>query len=71
MLFPFIEEDSKDKGKLYKPTSKLIGLSEPLSTKPKTKEINDVKESKEKGILKKEKKKSNLEIFKEELRAYV
>lgn len=71
IIFVPLEEDAKDKGKLYKPTSKLASLVESFSTKPKAKENKETKESKEKGLLKKEKKKSNLEMFKEELRAYV
>jgi len=57
------KEDTKDKGKLYKPTSKLASLAESFSSKQK------VKESKDKILRKSEKKKSNLEMFKEELRA--
>ena len=60
----FSEEDTKDKGKLYKPMSKLASLAESFASKPK------VKESKDKILRKSgEKKKSNLEMFKEELRA--
>jgi len=63
------KEDTKEKGKLYKPTSKLAALAETFSTKPK-KEAKDVKESKESKTPKRtEKRKSNLELFKEELRA--
>lgn len=62
-FFSFSEEDTKDKGKLYKPTSKLASLAESFSSKQK------VKESKDKILRKSEKKKSNLEMFKEELRA--
>lgn len=58
------KEDTSDKGKLYKPTSKLT-LPESSSPKLKTKS----KESKDKNEKRKEKKKSNLEMFKEELRA--
>ena len=43
--------------------SKLASLAESFATKPK------VKESKDKLLRKNEKKKSNLEMFKEELRA--
>jgi hypothetical protein len=59
------EEDTKDKGKLYKPVSKLTA-TESSSAKPK---LLETKESKDKNLLKKDKKKSNLEMFKEELRA--
>ena len=59
----FTEEDTKDKGKLYKPMSKLASLAESFATKPKAKELKD------KILRKSEKKKSNLEMFKEELRA--
>lgn len=62
------KEDAKDKGKLYKPTSKLASLAESFSTRPKPNDTKDIKESKDKSLLKKEKKKSNLEMFKEELR---
>jgi hypothetical protein len=68
-FYLFSEEDTKEKGKLYKPTSKLAALAETFSTKPK-KEVKDVKESKESKTPKRtEKRKSNLELFKEELRA--
>lgn len=66
-VFVNLEEDTKEKGKLYKPTSKLASLAETFSSKPKPKETKE--SSKDKGLLKKDKKKSNLEIFKEELRA--
>ena len=71
--FSFAEEDTKDKGKLYKHTSKLASLAESFSTKPGSKTSSTIKsepkESKDKTLLKKDKKKSNLEMFKEELRA--
>lgn len=64
------EEDSKDKGKLYKPTSKIDDKStaekaqeyaKMLSGDPKRDSLNLKKKAQEK-------KKSNLELFKEELR---
>lgn len=67
----FAEEDSREKGKLYKPTSK---LEEKLSSTEKALEYVKVL-TKPDTISKKnrvaEKKKSNLELFKEELRQYV
>nr|CAH0099607.1 unnamed protein product [Daphnia galeata] len=62
------KEDAKDKGKLYKPTSKLASLAESFSSRSKANETKETKESKDKSLQKKEKKKSNLEMFKEELR---
>lgn len=60
------KEDTKDKGKLYKPVSKMAA-TESSQGKPK---LLETKESKDKNLLlKKDKKKSNLEMFKEELRA--
>jgi len=66
----FLEEDTREKGKLYKPTAKL----DDKTTAEKAQEYarllaTDVK--KDNFTLKKksqEKKKSNLELFKEELR---
>ena len=70
LFFPLklSEEDVKDKGKLYKPTSKLASLAESFSSRSKANEAKETKESKDKSLQKKEKKKSNLEMFKEELR---
>lgn len=68
------EEDTKEKGKLYKPTSKLAELAEKFSSAEKAAQYanNRVEKDKpEKPGKKKEKekkKKSNLELFKEELK---
>jgi len=73
LLYDFIlEEDTKEKGKLYKPTSRFqhdIKPSVPsVSESPRI--INDDNRPDRLGKGKKvqEKKKSNLEIFKEELK---
>ena len=75
------EEDTKDKGKLYKPTSKLADLM-PLAGKAKvkteTREPPSLREARTSSVAASsaklrspgEKRKSQLEIFKEELRAY-
>ncbi|XP_050714698.1 U2 snRNP-associated SURP motif-containing protein-like isoform X3 [Eriocheir sinensis] len=68
------KEDTKEKGKLYKPTSKLAELAEKFSSAEKAAQYanNRVEKDKpEKPGKKKEKekkKKSNLELFKEELK---
>lgn len=62
----FIEEDTQDKGKLYKPVTKVPALND---LKPAATFKQEAKDAKDKALQKKEKKKSNLELFKEELRA--
>lgn len=68
-MFRFIGEDNRDKGKLYKPTAK-----EEKSSAEKAQEYAKLLSTDNKTpnpVLKKktqEKKKSNLELFKEELR---
>ncbi|KAK4313057.1 hypothetical protein Pmani_015576 [Petrolisthes manimaculis] len=68
------KEDTKEKGKLYKPTSKLAELAEKFSSAEKAAQYagNRIEKDKpEKPGKKKEKekkKKSNLELFKEELK---
>ena len=69
------KEDSAGKGQVYKPTSKLAELAESFSTKKAVEEAAKkaaqlASKPDKPGIKKqKEKKKSNLEIFKEELKA--
>ena len=69
------KEDTAGKGTLYKPTSKLAELAESFSTKKAVEEAARKAEQlaarpERPGVKKKqEKKKSNLEIFKEELKA--
>lgn len=63
-LLNFAEEDVKDKGKLYKPTSRFeIESKMPEQFFPEQERPDRLGKKKEK-----EKKKSNLEIFKEELK---
>ncbi|XP_076053103.1 U2 snRNP-associated SURP motif-containing protein isoform X2 [Oratosquilla oratoria] len=66
------KEDTKDKGKLYKPTSKLAELAEQFSSAEKAAQYSTVRSEKPdkpgKKTKEKEKKKSNLELFKEELK---
>ncbi|KAF2349465.1 hypothetical protein FHG87_019780 [Trinorchestia longiramus] len=64
-------EDSKDKGKLYKPTSKLAELAEKFSSAEKAAQFKaNLADRPDKPGKKKEKdkKKTNLELFKEELK---
>lgn len=65
-----IEEDYRDKGKIYKPSSKLDDKSSTDKAEEYARMLaSDLK--KDMGPIKKknqEKKKSNLELFKEELR---
>ncbi|XP_071542490.1 U2 snRNP-associated SURP motif-containing protein isoform X2 [Panulirus ornatus] len=68
------KEDTKEKGKLYKPTSKLAELAEKFSTAEKAAQYassrveKDKPEKPGKKKEKEKKKKSNLELFKEELK---
>ncbi|KAG0717299.1 U2 snRNP-associated SURP motif-containing protein [Chionoecetes opilio] len=68
------KEDNKDKGKLYKPTSKLAELAEKFSSAEKAAQYATVRAEKDrpdkpgKKKEKEKKKKSNLELFKEELK---
>ena len=67
----FTEEDAKDKGKLYKPTSKLAELAEKFSSAEKAAQFKaNAADRLDKPAKKKEKdkKKTNLELFKEELK---
>lgn len=72
----FAEEDTKDKGKLYKPQSRFVnesgGGNEKLSSAEKAQEyaklLNDRKPDRPGKKKEREKKKSNLELFKEELK---
>ena len=63
-----IGEDTRDKGKLYKPISKLPDLNE--KSPDKTQYAVNMSDRPEKPGKKKEKekRKSNLELFKEELK---
>ena len=71
------KEDSEGKGQVYKPTSKLAELADSFSTKKaveeaakKAAQLASSNKPDKPGLKKqKEKKKSNLEIFKEELKA--
>ena len=75
MYFCISEEDSKEKGKLYKPTSKLAELAEKFSSAEKAAQYKHSTSSErpDKPGKKKEKdkKKTNLELFKEELKMRV
>lgn len=70
------KEDTKEKGKLYKPTSKLAELAEKFSSAEKAAQYASTSPRAERGDKpdrpgkkkEKEKKKSNLELFKEELK---
>ncbi|KAF4528799.1 hypothetical protein B566_EDAN017041 [Ephemera danica] len=67
------QEDTKEKGKLYKPTSRLAEIVEKTNTQDKAVEFarslcRDNKPDKPGKKKEKEKKKSNLELFKEELK---
>lgn len=69
-VFSFSDEDTKDRGKLYKPQSR-IELHSDKSTAEKAQEYArslDRKQDRSGKKKEKEKKKSNLELFKEELR---
>ncbi|XP_047496387.1 U2 snRNP-associated SURP motif-containing protein-like isoform X2 [Penaeus chinensis] len=68
------KEDTKEKGKIYKPTSKLAELAEKFSSAEKaaqyltTNKVERDKPERPGKKKEKEKKKSNLELFKEELK---
>ncbi|XP_063873088.1 U2 snRNP-associated SURP motif-containing protein-like isoform X3 [Scylla paramamosain] len=68
------KEDTKEKGKLYKPTSKLAELAEKFSSAEKAAQYASIRADKDKPEKpgkkkeKEKKKKSNLELFKEELK---
>ena len=67
----FLEEDTKDKGKLYKPTSKLQPKDEGLSTAERAQAYAKLLSSDRKPERlgkKKQSSKSNLEAFMEELK---
>jgi len=68
-LFEIVEEDTKDKGKLYKPTSR-FEKDVPLKIESTESSNHDIDYRPDKPGKKKiqDKKKSNLEIFKEELK---
>lgn len=72
LILIFAEEDHRDKGKLYKPQTKLeerSSNSEKSSSSSSKKESNSSSSSSSRKNPKaQEKKKSNLELFKEELR---
>lgn len=70
-LFAFKGEDHREKGKLYKPSSKLEDKSSSDKAQEYAQSLSNAGDTKRDGIAKKkssEKKKSNLELFKEELR---
>lgn len=74
-LFPLLihaEEDTREKGKLYKPQSRLTELADKLSTAERAQEyarlLGDRKPDRPGKKRDREKKKSNLELFKEELK---
>lgn len=72
-LFSLIsEEDNREKGKLYKPQTKLDDKSPQVTDKnaeyAKMLSNDSKKDALKKGNKSQEKKKSNLELFKEELR---
>nr|CAD7453892.1 unnamed protein product [Timema tahoe] len=66
------QEDTREKGKLYKPQSRLSELAEKLTTAERAQEyarlLGDRKPDKPGKKRDREKKKSNLEMFKEELK---
>jgi U2-associated protein SR140 len=66
------EEDTREKGKLYKPQSRLTELADKLSTAERAQEyarlLGDRKPDRPGKKRDREKKKSNLELFKEELK---
>ncbi|XP_042210542.1 U2 snRNP-associated SURP motif-containing protein-like isoform X2 [Homarus americanus] len=68
------KEDTKEKGKLYKPTSKLAELAEKFSSAEKAAQYSNLRVDRDKPDKpgkkkeKEKKKKSNLELFKEELK---
>lgn len=70
--FRWIEEDAKDKGKIYRPTPKIE--AEKSSTQRAEEYVKQLSERRPEKPKKKkdgEKKKTNLELFKEELKMYV
>lgn len=69
-FFILLEEDSRDKGKLYKPTSKIDDKSSAEKAQEYAKMLSGDQKRDSLNLKKKaqEKKKSNLELFKEELR---
>lgn len=70
--FRCIEEDAKDKGKIYRPTPKID--AEKSSTQRAEEYVKQLSERRPEKPKKKkdgEKKKTNLELFKEELKMYV
>lgn len=72
LLFLLLEEDTKDKGKLYKPTSRLSTQEHTSAEKAQAyaKLLSSDKKPERLGK-KKHNAKSNLETFMEELRQYV
>lgn len=72
--FDFSEEDTREKGKLYKPQSRLSELADKLSSAEKAQEyarlLGDKSNRPDRPGKRKEreKKKSNLELFKDELK---
>jgi U2-associated protein SR140 len=65
-----LDEDNKERGKLYKPTSRLSDSSDHKSSSNHNSQsrYSDSKPDKPGKKKEKEKKKSNLELFKEELK---
>lgn len=67
-----LEEDTREKGKLYKPQSRLSELADKLTTAERAQEyarlLGDRKPDRPGKKRDREKKKSNLELFKEELK---
>lgn len=72
VLIIYLGEDHRDKGKLYKPSSKLEDKSSSDKAQEYAQSLATSGDNKRDSVLLKkkssEKKKSNLELFKEELR---
>lgn len=75
LLLYISEEDTREKGKLYKPTSRLEELRDKFSSAEKAAQYGSgrMTDKPERPGKKKEreKRKSNLELFKEELKMFV
>lgn len=75
MTFWFTEEDTREKGKLYKPQSKLSEVVEKNSAAERAQEyarmLGEKRPEKPSKRRVTEKKKTNLELFKEELKMLV
>jgi len=66
--FLFLEEDTREKGKLYKPTSRVNDSDQKGGSYSSSSRYSDSKPDRPGKKKEKEKKKSNLELFKEELK---